>query len=98
MPPVTQGPPALVESAPAVAIPVAEDEMPTVTIDAEAAECVICLGELGGDGQATRTLVCAHTFHEECVAQHLRQHRSCPVCRADCVEAAPPLSPLAACA
>ncbi|KAL3932987.1 MAG: hypothetical protein SGPRY_000476 [Prymnesium sp.] len=34
-----------------------------------------------------------HMFHEECVTQHLRTHRSCPICRADCVET-PELSPL----
>ena len=39
----------------------------------------------------------SHMFKVACVAQHLRQHRSCPICRADCVETKPPmLSPLAA--
>ena len=36
-------------------------------------------------------------FNEACVAQHLREHRACPICRADCVETkAPELSPLEA--
>eukprot|EP00966_Prymnesium_polylepis_P272646 6299147-Prymnesium_polylepis.1 len=56
--------------------------------------CPICMEPFGVDSVR---LPCGHMFNVGCVAQHLREHRACPVCRADCIETKrPQLSPLAA--
>jgi len=44
----------------------------------EAAECVICLSEVGPDGT---TLDCQHRFHEACITEWLDKDGRCPVCR-----------------
>eukprot|EP00965_Chrysotila_dentata_P240858 6203946-Pleurochrysis_carterae.AAC.4 len=43
------------------------------------AECVICLGDLDGEGE--RTLSCNHTFHSGCITEWLEANGKCPVCR-----------------
>lgn len=44
-------------------------------------ECTICIDELAV-GQITIGLPCNHSFHEECGVLWLKQHNTCPVCRA----------------
>lgn len=49
-------------------------------------ECSICLEPLG---ERTMTLLCSHTFHAACLAQHIKRSaretlwgdRFCPLCR-----------------
>ncbi|KAI0390972.1 hypothetical protein F5Y17DRAFT_442503 [Xylariaceae sp. FL0594] len=44
-------------------------------------ECTICIDEVTV-GDEVVVLPCRHWFHEECASLWLRQHNSCPVCRA----------------
>ncbi|WVZ48950.1 hypothetical protein U9M48_000335 [Paspalum notatum var. saurae] len=45
-------------------------------------KCAVCLAELA-DGVNVRVLpVCMHYFHADCVAEWLRAHQTCPLCRA----------------
>ncbi|GAP86867.1 putative RING finger protein [Rosellinia necatrix] len=44
-------------------------------------ECTICIQDVGV-GDEVIVLPCKHWFHEECVSLWLKQHNSCPVCRA----------------
>ncbi|KAI0409541.1 hypothetical protein F4802DRAFT_149075 [Xylaria palmicola] len=44
-------------------------------------ECTICIDEVKV-GDEVMVLPCKHWFHEECAGLWLRQHNSCPVCRA----------------
>ncbi|KAL1511065.1 hypothetical protein AB1Y20_005888 [Prymnesium parvum] len=48
--------------------------------------CAVCMEPFGQGGTPSQ-LPCKHIFHEECIAPHLRQHRACPICRVDCIEA-----------
>ena len=57
----------------------------------EPSECVICLGEMGADGDPTRTLVCGHTFHISCVEEWLSKDGRCPTCRHQIQEVTRPL-------
>ncbi|KAI8954096.1 hypothetical protein F4801DRAFT_46421 [Xylaria longipes] len=44
-------------------------------------ECTICIDEVKV-GDEVMVLPCNHWFHEECASLWLKQHNSCPVCRA----------------
>ncbi|KAI2635443.1 hypothetical protein GGS21DRAFT_82667 [Xylaria nigripes] len=44
-------------------------------------ECTICIEEVHA-GDEVSVLPCGHWFHEECAGLWLKQHNSCPVCRA----------------
>ncbi|CAM0957383.1 unnamed protein product [Alopecurus aequalis] len=51
----------------------------------EEAECAVCLTAMV-DGEAARQLPrCMHVFHRGCVDVWLREHSTCPVCRAEVV-------------
>ncbi|KAM3407863.1 hypothetical protein ACQJBY_001289 [Aegilops geniculata] len=51
----------------------------------DAAECAVCLAVMV-DGEAARRLPrCMHVFHRSCVDVWLREHSTCPVCRAEVV-------------
>ena len=51
----------------------------------EEAECAVCLAAMV-DGEAARRLPrCMHVFHRGCVDVWLREHSTCPVCRAEVV-------------
>ena len=41
-------------------------------------QCSICLLDLG---TTVQTLRCNHVFHQECIAQWLPEHQTCPICR-----------------
>ncbi|KAK5653873.1 hypothetical protein OQA88_7797 [Cercophora sp. LCS_1] len=45
------------------------------------AECTICIDELHKGDEVT-VLPCTHWFHGECVTLWLREHNTCPICRA----------------
>ncbi|KAL6864892.1 hypothetical protein ACP4OV_016043 [Aristida adscensionis] len=52
-------------------------------------ECAVCLGALA-EGEAARQLPrCMHVFHRACVDVWLREHSTCPVCRAEVVVCRP---------
>ncbi|KAH7327923.1 hypothetical protein B0I35DRAFT_472690 [Stachybotrys elegans] len=44
-------------------------------------ECTICIDDMNL-GDTAAILPCKHLFHEECVLLWLKQHNTCPVCRA----------------
>ncbi|KAI1184137.1 hypothetical protein F5B17DRAFT_413133 [Nemania serpens] len=44
-------------------------------------ECTICIDEVVVEDEVL-VLPCRHWFHEECASLWLKQHNSCPVCRA----------------
>lgn len=44
-------------------------------------DCTICIDGMKV-GEVVVTLPCSHLFHEECVVLWLKQHNTCPVCRA----------------
>eukprot|EP01012_Entosiphon_sulcatum_P041596 TRINITY_DN55469_c0_g1_i1.p1 TRINITY_DN55469_c0_g1~~TRINITY_DN55469_c0_g1_i1.p1 ORF type:complete len:269 (+),score=23.77 TRINITY_DN55469_c0_g1_i1:39-845(+) len=50
-------------------------------------DCPICLSEYD-DGDLLTVLHCVHIFHYDCLATWLREHKTCPVCKADVVEMA----------
>ncbi|KAK0643469.1 hypothetical protein B0T16DRAFT_459609 [Cercophora newfieldiana] len=45
------------------------------------AECTICIDELKKGDEVT-SLPCTHWFHGECVILWLKEHNTCPICRA----------------
>ncbi|KAI0482749.1 hypothetical protein GGR56DRAFT_205680 [Xylariaceae sp. FL0804] len=45
------------------------------------AECSICIDDMTVGDEAV-VLPCKHWFHEECVSLWLKEHNSCPICRA----------------
>lgn len=45
------------------------------------AECTICIDDMHLGDEAT-VLPCNHWFHEECVVLWLKEHNTCPICRA----------------
>lgn len=70
--------------------PATEDaiaSLPKKKLDAEMlgpelkAECTICIEDVTV-GDEVIVLPCKHWFHEECGGLWLKQHNSCPVCRA----------------
>ncbi|KAI1209893.1 uncharacterized protein F4807DRAFT_424788 [Annulohypoxylon truncatum] len=44
-------------------------------------ECTICIDEMKAGDEAV-VLPCRHWFHEQCVTLWLKQHNTCPICRA----------------
>ncbi|KFA80565.1 hypothetical protein S40288_09588 [Stachybotrys chartarum IBT 40288] len=44
-------------------------------------ECTICIDDME-IGQLAATLPCKHRFHDKCVVLWLKEHNTCPVCRA----------------
>ncbi|UKZ73515.1 hypothetical protein TrVFT333_001162 [Trichoderma virens FT-333] len=50
-------------------------------LEGEKTECTICIDDMKVDDVAA-FLPCKHWFHEECVTLWLKQHNTCPVCRA----------------
>lgn len=44
-------------------------------------ECTICIDEMK-EGDEAVVLPCRHWFHEQCVVLWLKQHNTCPICRA----------------
>ncbi|KAI0898538.1 hypothetical protein F4806DRAFT_364443 [Annulohypoxylon nitens] len=44
-------------------------------------ECTICIDEMAAGDEAV-VLPCRHWFHEQCVTLWLKQHNTCPICRA----------------
>ncbi|KAK1364747.1 hypothetical protein POM88_040308 [Heracleum sosnowskyi] len=53
-------------------------------MEEEADKCAICQGEYE-KGEFIGGLQCRHEYHVECVKKWLKQHNSCPICRADAV-------------
>lgn len=45
------------------------------------AECTICIDDMKLGDEVT-VLPCNHWFHEECVVLWLKEHNTCPICRA----------------
>ncbi|KAI0099961.1 hypothetical protein GGR51DRAFT_383201 [Nemania sp. FL0031] len=74
-------------NAPAPATENAIASLPKKKLDAEMlgpelkGECTICIDEVKV-GDEVVVLPCRHWFHEECASLWLKQHNSCPVCRA----------------
>lgn len=48
-------------------------------------ECAVCLGAMVHGDAALRLPPCMHVFHRGCVDVWLREHSTCPVCRAEVV-------------
>ncbi|KAI9167223.1 RING finger protein [Paramyrothecium foliicola] len=44
-------------------------------------ECAVCIDEMKV-GELVAFLPCKHVFHDECVVAWLKEHNTCPVCRA----------------
>ncbi|KAK8080731.1 hypothetical protein PG997_008549 [Apiospora hydei] len=44
-------------------------------------ECTICIDDVGM-GDEVIVLPCKHWFHDECVVLWLKEHNTCPICRA----------------
>ncbi|PSR83674.1 hypothetical protein BD289DRAFT_336788, partial [Coniella lustricola] len=49
--------------------------------DSTKAECTICIDEMNIGDEVT-VLPCKHWFHGECVVLWLKEHNTCPICRA----------------
>jgi len=49
-------------------------------------QCSICLDSYREGQRAKVTPCCRNMFHEECIEDWLKSHRSCPLCRADIQE------------
>ncbi|RYP55050.1 hypothetical protein DL768_000366 [Monosporascus sp. mg162] len=70
--------------------PASEDaiaKLPKKKLDAEMlgpelkGECTICIDEVSVGDEVT-ALPCKHWFHNDCVVLWLKQHNTCPICRA----------------
>ena len=58
---------------------VALEQMPTSKVtEHDGTNCSICLEACTG---LVKTLPCQHRFHEQCIAQWLAAHNTCPDCR-----------------
>ncbi|KAI1333084.1 hypothetical protein F5Y16DRAFT_2620 [Xylariaceae sp. FL0255] len=73
--------------APAPASQNSIENLPKKPLDAEMlgddskGECTICIDEVNVGDEVVQ-LPCKHWFHNECASLWLKQHNSCPVCRA----------------
>lgn len=47
-------------------------------------ECPVCISEFS-KGDVIAELKCGHIFHKDCVAEWVKKHPTCPVCRASTV-------------
>lgn len=52
---------------------------PTAPADNEAPQCVICMEEI--EPEKIVTLRCMHSFHGQCLCNHLVHDGRCPICR-----------------
>ncbi|OTB06339.1 hypothetical protein M426DRAFT_9826 [Hypoxylon sp. CI-4A] len=74
-------------NAPAPASEEAIDKLPRKKLDEAMlgpelkGECTICIDEMK-EGDEAIVLPCKHWFHEQCVVLWLKQHNTCPICRA----------------
>lgn len=69
----------LLRSCPCHAAPTAPTAPPTAPTDNEAPQCVICMEEIEPDKIVT--LRCMHSFHGQCICNHLVHDGRCPICR-----------------
>ncbi|KAL0419077.1 UNVERIFIED_CONTAM: RING-H2 finger protein ATL63 [Sesamum radiatum] len=53
--------------------------------EAQALECVICLGFFENGQKGRKLALCRHAFHVECIDMWLHSHTTCPLCRAPAV-------------
>lgn len=49
--------------------------------ESDKVECTICIDEMS-EGDEVTVLPCKHWFHGECVVLWLKEHNTCPICRA----------------
>lgn len=57
------------------------DNLPPMKAGKEA-DCNICLEKVGLNGNKSCELPCGHAFDKSCLTTWLKEHDSCPVCRA----------------
>jgi len=50
--------------------------------DDKQGDCYICLEKVGCNEKETCELPCGHAFDKACLTKWLKEHDSCPVCRA----------------
>uniref|UniRef100_A0A0E0NGQ1 RING-type E3 ubiquitin transferase n=1 Tax=Oryza rufipogon TaxID=4529 RepID=A0A0E0NGQ1_ORYRU len=56
-------------------------------------ECAVCLLEFEDDDALRLLPACPHAFHPECIGLWLEKHVTCPLCRANVLDAPPPPPP-----
>lgn len=58
--------------------------LPLVTVDQklvdDSSQCAVCMDDFALNEEAKK-LPCKHLFHDPCIAQWLKLHATCPVCR-----------------
>ncbi|XP_066334305.1 E3 ubiquitin-protein ligase Os04g0590900-like [Miscanthus floridulus] len=84
--PQQQQRPAVAAAPPAVDVELAQEPVLECTFRTadgwEQTLCSVCQSEMA-DGEKVRVLTaCTHSFHTTCVEQWLREHATCPLCRA----------------
>ncbi|KAL3077832.1 hypothetical protein niasHS_011635 [Heterodera schachtii] len=58
-------------------------------------ECTICLGEIEKETPVKLLAIlepCKHIFHNECIFEWLKNHKTCPICRANAKISVPSLN------
>ncbi|KAL3125544.1 hypothetical protein niasHT_009677 [Heterodera trifolii] len=58
-------------------------------------ECTICLGEIEKETSVKLLAIldpCKHIFHNECISEWLKNHNTCPICRANAKISVPSLN------
>ncbi|KAL3081462.1 hypothetical protein niasHS_011706 [Heterodera schachtii] len=58
-------------------------------------ECTICLGEIEKETPVKLLAIlepCKHIFHNECISEWLKNHNTCPICRANAKISVPSLN------
>ncbi|KAF0906469.1 hypothetical protein E2562_011462 [Oryza meyeriana var. granulata] len=55
----------------------------------DALECAVCLLEFDDDDALRLLPACPHAFHPECIGLWLEKHVTCPLCRANVLDAPP---------